>query len=1488
VDYDDIFGPPRDRKAKAPPKEEPARQPVKATDQTRTPLKATAEPTKAPDKITPPVKPGKVPLAKPKAPDTPRPAPTDRIAQEYDKPPAGGPAAPGGGPAPTDRVAKEYDKPPRDAPKVTDTPRPAPTDRIAQEYDKPPAGGPAAPGGGPAPTDRVAQEYDKPPRDVPGLRVTPPVKQIIGGPDGISPEARKLQAALDQAGVLAKPVDTANPSQALEQVRAQAGALLGLKSQYQVFYQGPGLPQNVQQGIAAVTQSQGRVETQEAALKDLGFKGGFQEFSQTLVREFSAFQGVVQAQGGFIAGAPGLTVGGAAPQLAMAPSAPAAQAPAPTPAPTQPAPAPLTPTVRAKQTAADKKGDTPQPSGPQPGKDESPKPGPPSPPPPSPPPAPSPQPPPSPQPRETEAPLKKYLKTTGLLTLAEARQMAGDINNQLENLYGKTEAGIRYVDLNPESDGFGGFDSKLHSNIDSIRKEIESLEYAIKSNQAGIKPFESELKALTEKLNSTPNTREYQPGIKIIKSGIKYYEDLIKQNETDIDRYQGRLALLLPVIAHLEDALQRVNAALLAGQSPFKNDWPITAGTGQDSQPPLEARDAAVKPTGHLSDGRPYYGTGAKDDPYRDYPDLNNPPFKVVGTGAKDDPYRAAPPETTTTDVAKAPQDPGKQTGKGSETKPDEAAQSKPPQDPGKQTGPDTTPKESPTYSKPEWAMPKGAELDGRTYPEGAKVIRDDGVEYTAKGGQWEAGRKLEIGEAFTDSQGDKRVWDGAGGKLAEDWDRQVAINKQYEAYREIDRLRNATDHTLLQQVIDDYKDRTKLLDNLQNMQKNLRESNDPGFSTGDAAELEKRLDGLINQLLTEGKVDPKKLGLASDYYFGLKFGTILGSDRGPTDDLSDAGRLYGYGYGKVFFPGAGAALEEAIRGRDDEGKFSWSALGLRVALGIATVGQSETAYISGQNFLTARDWVNRGEDERPDSWGALGLVGRMGAQSAAEIALGEALGYGMQKGAPVVRDLAHELFPNASKAIGNIFSQLVRAGQTDVKDVPGIISDTLRRSLTGAEGGASAATRRAGQEALEQLVQRASGAAKDTPKYGQYMANAQATADDIIKTVRTGGDLSQQQMLKLMSDPAAKRILDNYVKTHNIIGMDGMKISRAVNDAIGDIAKSTDAFTINTLGLVDGSKVGIGYIRTPKPATSKPAWAPEVGINADLDVFASVKTPTGATKEISPHIWESAYQDGFARATGMLKDGKFDAAAAQKLFPNINFKGLNQEQQIKLWSTLMDVEPGWKFSEHGALDFSTQPTVIQQTRLDGKTGGTGLKNLERPSFVDAVTGKGALRDPEQLALMEHYKVMDLWDPAAKIQKIGNVKLSDAQVLQFQKEALEQLRKQGEKFDKLYQGGYGRNYQLQGLQENLQQGISVIRQTNLSPGARDGALRDLGFKGGVEEFSYKLSSNLGALQIAALKDGSSAAMEALGAAGQATGAGAAAAAGRGQAPQRKE
>ncbi|HAY20826.1 MAG TPA: hypothetical protein DCY27_01365 [Desulfobacterales bacterium] len=93
---------------------------------------------------------------------------------------------------------------------------------------------------------------------------------------------------------------------------------------------------------------------------------------------------------------------------------------------------------------------------------------------------------------------------------------------------------------------------------------------------------------------------------------------------------------------------------------------------------PSKLSPAQPVPTGTLSDGRPYWGTGSKDDPFRDYPDVNDPSGGInFGTVSEPKEPPAPPAAVAAAPQAPAPKAPEAQAPK-TETPPPPPAKPKP------------------------------------------------------------------------------------------------------------------------------------------------------------------------------------------------------------------------------------------------------------------------------------------------------------------------------------------------------------------------------------------------------------------------------------------------------------------------------------------------------------------------------------------------------------------------------------------------------------------------------------------------------------------------------------------------------------------------------------------------------------------------------------------------------------------------------------------
>jgi hypothetical protein len=117
-------------------------------------------------------------------------------------------------------------------------------------------------------------------------------------------------------------------------------------------------------------------------------------------------------------------------------------------------------------------------------------------------------------------------------------------------------------------------------------------------------------------------------------------------------------------------------------------------------------------------------------------------------------------------------------------------------------------------------------------------------------------------------------------------------------------------------------------------------------------------------------------------------------------------------------------------------------------------------------------------------------------------------------------------------------------------------------------------------------------------------------------------------------------------------------------------------------------------------------------------------------------------------------------------------------------------------------------------------------------TFTQATKGIGTLLDSQGLGLMTTTKVQETWSKGKNAETPQEARKNKT-------EALEQLAKQGQMAQDLT-AGYSVNSQVKGLSPQIQTGIEIGKDRNLSPEAREQKLIQAGFKGGVMEFADKL------------------------------------------------
>jgi|GEM_PF-3752071 len=317
---------------------------------------------------------------------------------------------------------------------------------------------------------------------------------------------------------------------------------------------------------------------------------------------------------------------------------------------------------------------------------------------------------------------------------------------------------------------------------------------------------------------------------------------------------------------------------------------------------------------------------------------------------------------------------------------------------------------------------------------------------------------------------------------------------------------------------------------------------------------------------------------------------------------------------------------------------------------------------------------------------------------------------------------------------------------------------------------------------------------------YDAYKAAANAKAKEIVDTVMKGGKLTREQVLDAMSDPATMRILKKAPeKVQNVFNkVQGRNIYNKVkNEVTGQLHQKNP-----------GDKYTMDSVRTPGQKSA---------INTDNDAIVKVYIePKGGKpywKEVPAQQWEDMFNKSFARNTGYSLD------KAKARFPERNWDSMTKQERYKAWAeghgqACMDVK-----NPEAAHAFSDQPTAMDPK---WKPGGK------------SPVADGRVVDGEGLGLMERYKTKHGW-------------VGEHVTLKSQTEAMEQGCKLCNLSKKLTGQSMARTGKYIRYPEAFKQGEEILNMRDLHPQVRDAALKNLGFKGGYEEFMEKLSSWTGSL-----------------------------------------
>lgn len=649
-------------------------------------------------------------------------------------------------------------------------------------------------------------------------------------------------------------------------------------------------------------------------------------------------------------------------------------------------------------------------------------------------------------------------------------------------------------------------------------------------------------------------------------------------------------------------------------------------------------------------------------------------------------------------------------------------------------------------------------------------------IAYDAKSGQW---YNTETGNVFD----------------VDRYNRDVKPNFEKDAtfieeqQKKLENRDTAFDRAM-DNLVAENKVREKLLGQLQKWRNEAYGIEPPAEGVGD---VKANIDKLINDLSNR---DISVQDLADR---AKKIGKVVTDRRTGATIGEDEGRNLADREGSLTSILANTAVEsgiDVITGR------TWAGMAGRAGLAMATGGVSEYILSPAEAMMDIKESIDAGES------GVRATLKAMG-----KYALGE---------------LGGEYLSSAWKRSGYQINQelaekLTKWGNTPVSEILGM------GSKAGSKEGMEKVIAAKSKLLLESTGGKPYKLADDVADYAKYKAGVNNQASIIESKIRAGEPLSPDDIRKVLQDPSISRELK---KSHP-------HIQNAYQDAleknIYNPAKSNTASRLENEMLESvqkefgpGAKVKIEVesIRTPGAKGSR--------INADNDLTGKITITDSSgktiTKELPAEKVAQIYNEEFAKASGMLKDGKFDVAKAKAEMPEgitvtgpdgkpsqIPWEQATREQQLEAFAKKHGQEVTDVRSAEAAVDFNA---ALNQS---------GTSNVAQ---LKSGVSTAKLVDPEGLAKMEQYKINNYFNKGG----IAN-----------QTEAYEQLAKMGKLTQDLTQAYQKLGYNAADLPANMQKALDIVGNRNLSPATRTLELQKLGFDG-PGDLANKLSGRIEGLQ----------------------------------------
>ncbi|KAF5435154.1 hypothetical protein C5S35_11935 [Candidatus Methanophagaceae archaeon] len=233
--------------------------------------------------------------------------------------------------------------------------------------------------------------------------------------------------------------------------------------------------------------------------------------------------------------------------------------------------------------------------------------------------------------------------------------------------------------------------------------------------------------------------------------------------------------------------------------------------------------------------------------------------------------------------------------------------------------------------------------------------------------------------------------------------------------------------------------------------------------------------------------------------------------------------------------------------------------------------------------------------------------------------------------------------------------------------------------------------------------------------------------------------------------------------------------------------------------------------------------------INTDRDISYLYVDDDGNQLEVKKELWQNTYYAKFAERTG------YDSDTARDMLPTSEreaWDNMTDAGKKARWAEMHSQATTDKFHEEASRDFSKQGIDEFGKRFQ----------KERANIVDVKAGRSTLEDARGLGDMYKGKV-------------------DSPLGQGNKpEAIAHMKKGVESLEGVRTGYKNQGYDVGTLPKNMQRGMEIIEKAHVDQRATpehiagvEQQLRDVGFKGGLEDFNCKLSAQIEAIKFAEWK-----------------------------------